>query len=143
VFMIHGPFGGLFGFIFPFLFIFLGVRLLRQLFRGTSYRRFDQRDRLRLPYDVAPHSVYEPKIAPDTSFETSMFRLADKMRGRLTVSDIVIGTNLGLKEAERRIEEMVDGVHVTMEVTNSGRMVYEFPEIIAKYEASDDVEGAT
>ena len=56
------------------------------------------------------------------------------MKGRLTLSDIVIATNLNLKDAEQVIESMVDGIHVTMEVKDNGRVVYEFPEIIARYE---------
>ena len=76
-----------------------------------------------------------PPLKPPVR-EGEIFRLADEMRGRLTLSDVVIATNLNLKEAERVIDSMVDGIHVTMEVSDSGRVVYEFPEIIAKYEDS-------
>lgn len=76
-----------------------------------------------------------PSLKPPRR-EGEIFRLADEMKGRLTLSDIVIATNLNLKEAERVIDSMVDGTHVTMEVRDSGRVVYEFPEIIARYEDS-------
>jgi hypothetical protein len=79
-------------------------------------------------------SKYPPLKPPMR--EGEIFRLADEMKGRLTLSDVVIATNLNLKEAERVIDSMVDGMHVTMEVSDNGRVVYEFPEIIAKYEDS-------
>lgn len=85
---------------------------------------------LRLPDETI--ASYPPVKPPGR--EGEIFRLADEMKGRLTVSDIVIATNLNLKEAERVIDSMVDGTHVTMEVRDSGRIVYEFPEIIARYE---------
>jgi hypothetical protein len=78
---------------------------------------------------------YPPPSPPVT--EAQIFKLADEMKGRITLSDIVIATNLNLREAEGVIESMVDGTHVTMEVKDSGRVVYEFPEIIAKYEDPD------
>ncbi|MBN2553809.1 MAG: hypothetical protein JXB06_13610, partial [Spirochaetales bacterium] len=63
-----------------------------------------------------------------------IFRAAYKHEGRLTVSDIVLETDLGLKEAEEVINGMVDGTHVRMEVEDSGLVVYEFPEIISRFE---------
>ena len=71
--------------------------------------------------------------APKVAREGEIFRLADKMKGCITLSDIVISTDLNMKDAELAIESMVDGVHVTMEVDDNGRVTYEFPEIIARY----------
>ena len=77
------------------------------------------------------------KQIPDSTYESKIFRLADEMKGRITVSDIVIAMDVSIKDAERLIERMVDGMHVTLDVTDSGRVIYEFPEIIAKYESDD------
>ncbi len=140
-------FGGIFGLIFPILFIFLGIRLIRHIFFGAARRMesdFDREPRRQVPFDdIIPDTHYHAHESPDVSIEAKIFRLADEMKGRLTVSDVVIGTNLGLKEAEEIIDSMVDGAHVTMEVRDNGRVVYEFPEIIARYEDEDDREGSS
>ena len=129
------PFGWPFGFIFPLIFFFIGIRILRHLFSGRSHHRFDDYHHYR---DAIPETRYitRPPVAPSESFEKKIFKLPNELKGRLTVSDIVIGTEFGLKEAERRIEEMVDGVNVTIDVTDSGRVVYEFPDIIDKHKGA-------
>lgn len=140
------PFGGLFGLLVPFFFIFIGVRVLRYFLGGASRTHrstFEEYEQPSLPYDdVTSRTRYAgpvPDAAPSAeSYETAIFKLADEMKGRVTVSDVVIATDLGLKDAERIIDALVDGVHVSMEVTDSGRVVYEFPEIIAKYENRRD-----
>lgn len=73
-------------------------------------------------------------------WESRVFRLAYKNRGRITLSDIVLETELGLKDAEEIIDEMIDGVHVRMEVREDGLVLYEFPEIIARFEGNDDLK---
>ena len=40
----------------------------------------------------------------------------------------------GIREAEEAINSMVDGTHVRMEVEDTGLVVYEFPEIISRFE---------
>ena len=77
------------------------------------------------------------KKTPSTdNRESRIFKLADRMKGRVTLSDIVLETGMGLKEAELFIKKMIDGTHVTMEVTETGKIIYEFPEIISRYERS-------
>ena len=66
--------------------------------------------------------------------EHQIFRLADKLKGRLTVSDVVVHTGLGIHEAEEAMNQIVDGYRVKMEVDDRGIVLYEFPEIIARYE---------
>ncbi|MBN1686475.1 MAG: hypothetical protein JW852_07455 [Spirochaetales bacterium] len=129
------PTFGILGLIFPLMMFFLIFRILRGIFR-SSHRNIESRMRgLSFPEPDPEFSTITryPAIQPPTS-EGEIFRLADEMKGRLTLSDIVIATNLSLKEAERVIDSMVDGTHVTMEVKDNGRVVYEFPEIIARYE---------
>ena len=63
---------------------------------------------------------------------SKVFRLATKRQGRLTLSDIVIESGLGLKEAERFMDSLVDGLHVQIEVDAKDLINYEFPEIQAR-----------
>ncbi len=86
---------------------------------------------------VADDNKYMPLQASNASdYSTGMvskvFRLAAKRRGRLTLSDIVIESGLGLKEAERFMDSLVDGPHVQLEVDAQGLINYEFPEIQAR-----------
>ena len=98
-----GGFGSPFGFILPIIFFFVGIRVLRHLFGNRSYRSFE-RERDRTCEDMIPDTRYHvgtPPQLPDSNFESKIFRLADEMKGRLTVSDIVIAIDLSIKEAER------------------------------------------
>jgi hypothetical protein len=45
-----------------------------------------------------------------------------------------VETGLDLEQAEKVIESMVDGMRVRMEVDERGVVVYEFPEIIMRFE---------
>ena len=53
------------------------------------------------------------------------------------MSDIVLETDLSIKEAEEVINGMVDSTHVRMEVEDSGLVIYEFPEIIARFSSGE------
>ena len=122
-----------FGILFPALFIFLifrfGIRFFNELFNNQN--RLNTRDRWQL-YGKTGFGSFPP--SQPRSLEGRIFRAAYKHEGRLTVSDIVLETDLGLKEAEEVINGMVDGTHVRMEVEDSGLVVYEFPEIISRFE---------
>jgi hypothetical protein len=66
--------------------------------------------------------------------ESAIFALAYRHKGRITLSDIIVETGLGIREAEQVANGMVDGIRVRMEVRENGLVVYEFPEIIARFE---------
>ncbi len=68
----------------------------------------------------------EPK---GISSETRLYRLAKQHRGRLTVSEVVINLGISVEQAERILQSMTDGLRVRMEVTDSGAVVYDFPEL--------------
>ena len=70
------------------------------------------------------------------SIQGRIFQAAYKNRGRLTISDIVLETDLSIKEAEEVMNGMVDSTHVRMEVEDNGLVVYEFPEILARFEST-------
>ena len=41
---------------------------------------------------------------------------------------------MSIREAEEAINRMVDGFHMRMEVEDRGMVIYEFPEIISRFE---------
>jgi hypothetical protein len=129
------PIGGIFSLLIPFFLIFIGIRIVRRIFFSAS-RDIDRprrRYRPQLPFDdMGTVSSYPSTKLND--IESRIFKLAQGMKGRITLSDIVIATNLNMKEAEQLIDSMIDGIHITMEVNDKGRVMYEFPEIIARFE---------
>jgi hypothetical protein len=127
----------IFGFFSPFFFIipliFFGiiVRIGVNLFRGLSGRADWTIDGATTPYRLGnPYSARR-----GTSYQARIFKLAYRFKGRLTLSDIIVDTGLGIDDAERVVEEMVDNVHVRMEVDQEGGVSYEFPEIIRRFES--------
>ena len=124
--------------LIPGLFIFLvfrfGMRFFDEMFHNQN--RLNARDRWRL-YE---QSWIRSGGSRSRSIESRIFRAAYKQKGRLTVSDIVLETDLSIKEAEEVLNGMVDGTHVRMEVLDSGLVVYEFPEIIARFSRGEGGE---
>jgi hypothetical protein len=122
-----------FGILIPALFIFLifrfGMRFFNDLFNNQN--RLNARDRWQI-YDATRFGSITANKSH--SVEGSIFRAAYKRKGRLTISDIVLETDLSIREAEEAINRMVDGLHVRMEVEDSGMVIYEFPEIISRFE---------
>lgn len=125
-------------FFLPVLFLVVGVRLLARILRGSSKRRYTQ----------VPKEEYLQRYVPDffgervgplasgvDSGEARIFKLAYRLKGRLTVSDVVVETGLGVADAEALVQSLVDGVRVQMEVDERGMVMYEFPEIIARFES--------
>lgn len=129
-------FGYPFLFFLPLIFLVLGVRLLARLLRGgrqQNYRQISTRDEFMKRY--MPES-FEPRISAQTgqSAEATVFKLAYRLKGRVTVSDLVIETGLSVDDAEQLVQQLVDGTRVKMEVDDRGMIIYEFPEIIARFE---------
>ncbi|MFW5742530.1 MAG: hypothetical protein ACOCW3_00345 [Spirochaetota bacterium] len=122
-----------FGFILPLIFFVIMVRVASGFLRGVDRRhRVVDEDELaeRLRY-----GGYRPSVpGHPQSDEARIFKLAYRLKGRLTVSDIVVETGLGVHEAEGLIESMVDNSRVRMEVDDRGVVTYEFPEIIRRLE---------
>ena len=142
------PFG-MFAWIVPFILIFIGIKAIRHMYHSSHkkfYNYYDIEDQLpdRDSRKLDNNDTADNKVALTSynrgEWESRIFRLAYKNRGRITLSDIVLETELGLKDAETIIEEMIDGVHVRMEVREDGLVIYEFPEIIARFEGDDDLK---
>lgn len=62
--------------------------------------------------------------------EAKIFKLADQNSGVLTLSDVVVGLGYGVKESERLMDGLIDGLRVRLEVGDDGNVRYEFPELI-------------
>lgn len=57
--------------------------------------------------------------------------LAQYHKGRLSVSQVAASLGFDFAEAEQVLDGMVDGRHVDVEVTDDGRMVYVFPDLMS------------
>ncbi len=128
------PFGfGLFGtLILLFFLVKLGIYIFRDIFDGELFPP-DWRHRPDRWFSFRGFRPTRYRIKKPKDAEHQIFRLASKLQGRLTISDIVINTGLGIKEAEEVMNKLVDGVRVRMEIDDNGIVIYEFPEIIARY----------
>jgi hypothetical protein len=129
-----------FVFLLPMMFIFLALRVGTSLFRSMNRRddsdfpRWEGDDRF-----LGGYGGYRHLGMGQGNLEARVFKLANRRKGRITVSDVVIETGLGVHEAEELLQSMVDNVRVTMEVTDDGMVLYEFPEILKRFE--DDADG--
>lgn len=120
----------------PFLLLFLFIVAIRGVLRALGifrkrppFERMGER-RIHEAFDPFGFEELEPVVGSQSSMQSRIFRLAARQSGRVTVSDVVIETELSVKEAEDFMDRMVDGTHVRMEVTDEGQVFYEFPELI-------------
>ena len=127
---------GLVAGILPFLFILLVLNLARSALREARGGR---------PASQARHEWRRLVSAPPAAGGRSdgrrvnrVFRLAYRLGGRLTVSDLVVDLDFSIEEAEQFLGQLVDSMRVTMEVQADGLIYYEFPEIIARRRRDDD-----
>lgn len=73
-----------------------------------------------------------PRLRGAKTTESRVFTLAYRLGGRVTLSDVVMETGLGMTDAEMLMNEMVDELHVRMVVQDDGQVIYEFPEVISR-----------
>lgn len=120
---------GFFPFMFfvPVIFFFVIARVISGFVRGFQRNRYLEDDS---PYTAFPTQGPKQERRPT---QGQVFKLAYKLKGRLTVSDVVVETGLEVAEAESLLESMVDGTHVRMEVDDRGIVTYEFPEILRRF----------
>ncbi|MDH5682437.1 MAG: hypothetical protein OEZ36_12680 [Spirochaetota bacterium] len=69
------------------------------------------------------------KVKIDKKDEKQILKLAKAKYGRLTVSEVALGTSLSLEEADAALKQFVIGGYANMEVTDEGAIVYDFPGI--------------
>jgi len=119
----------------PFLLLFLFVIAIRGLlralgiFRKRPYDRVDER-RIHEAFDPFGFEEFQAVPGSQSSMQSKIFRLAARQSGRVTISDVVIETEMTVQEAEDFMDHMVDGTHVRLEVTDEGQVFYEFPELL-------------
>jgi hypothetical protein len=81
--------------------------------------------------------LLDQKKALQAKQETEIFRLAQQKGGRLSIPDIVAGTSLSTIEVDQIMRTMAENGYVSMEVTNSGIIIYEFYEIAHRNELEE------
>ncbi|MCK4516859.1 MAG: hypothetical protein KAU31_16470, partial [Spirochaetaceae bacterium] len=105
---------GLLWWIIPIVALVIGAPLLRRL---VGHRDDDRR-------------IEQDQPTPaDSITDATIYRLAKLLKGRLTVSDVVVETGMGSTDAEKLLQAMTDGWRVRMEVSPDGMVVYEFAEL--------------
>jgi len=122
--------------LLPFFFILIALRIGTRIFRDI-FKELDgsRKEDFRIPGSGREwlQNLRSLKQKKPQSLEAQIFRLAYKLKGRVTLSDIVLETGLSLKEAEDTVTVMVDGLRVSMEVDDRGLLIFEFPEIISRF----------
>lgn len=104
-----------------------GIFMLLPLFLLVTWISAALRERAAHTAGQTAAADYGRRRTP--SFESRVFRLAARHDGRLTVSDIVIETGMGIAEVEAAMERLADNQHVRVDVTERGTFEYEFPEL--------------
>jgi hypothetical protein len=66
--------------------------------------------------------------------QNRIVRLARQKGGRLMVAEAAADSGLTVQEAEQILRELADGGYAEVEVTDSGMMVYRFPEFLYSHE---------
>ena len=122
--------------ILPFLFIFLVLNLARSALRDARGQRPPSRERYAWRGQAPTAPAAGGRV--DGRRVNRVFRLAYRLGGRLTVSDLVVDLDFSIEEAETFLGQLVDSTRVTMEVHEDGLIYYEFPEIIARRRRDDD-----
>lgn len=123
-------FWGPFFFLFPVLIVYLVVRTLT----GTAGRGSGHRSSFTQDGRFDPFGLIQPGSGGEgQSLQVKVYQLAYRLKGTITVSDIVVETGLEVEEAEKLIQSMVDNQRVRMEVRDDGVIFYDFPEIISRY----------
>ena len=116
-------FGFPFFFFIPFMLVFFALRAGSNLLRSRPGGFFQYQNNPFFPNQ-------------EGGLQAKVFQLAYRLKGRITVSDIVVETGLSVQEAEKLVEGMVDNSRVRMEVNDNGLVTYEFPEIISRFESA-------
>ena len=130
-------------YLIPFIIFLIVIRFGVQFIKEIKKKPGSREGRKKI-FDLFnwDDEIESPKVTKivglgSNKFESRIFKIANKYKGKLTLSDIVIETDLGIKEAEDSINKLVDGMRIRMEVNNKGLVVYEFPEIMERYSSSN------
>jgi hypothetical protein len=117
---------GLLFFLPVIIFIFVAFRIVPRIL-NSIFREVDSNKRIQGNFSSGP-------VNQSDKIEHRIFQLAYRLKGRITLSDIIMETGMDMKKAEDTVNSMVDEVRVRMVVDDDGLIIYEFPEIIARCE---------
>ena len=81
------------------------------------------------------HGHREGRKAGRSLVQDQILKLASRMDGLITVTEVVAETGLPFKKAERTLDRMVDFSRVNMTVSDAGVVFYEFVELQSKHRA--------
>ncbi|MCD6122948.1 MAG: hypothetical protein J7K04_14015 [Spirochaetales bacterium] len=70
------------------------------------------------------------KVPDEAVAEKVVLRLAKDQNGIITPAMIAISTELTIEQAEKMLEKLAGKGYASMQVTEDGRVQYEFPEFI-------------
>lgn len=101
--------------LFPLCFAGLPA-LLRGIQRIYSQRAIARQRRAEMPR------------ATDADRTKQILRVAQANKGKVTPALVTLNSSLSLEDAERLLQEMSSKGYASMNVTESGRIEYEFPE---------------
>ena len=66
--------------------------------------------------------------------QNRIVRLARQRQGRLTVTETAAETAMTVEESEEILKKLADSGYVEVEISDSGMMVYRFPEVLFSHE---------
>jgi hypothetical protein len=70
----------------------------------------------------------ENRKALERSKEKEILKVASRHRGSLTAAIVALETELSIEESEKELQRLVQLGQATVDVTDDGRMTYEFPD---------------
>ena len=116
-----------------FGFLPIALFLISIGFVGVFRRRVESKSS-----SLGGHTIAKRKRS---NLDGSIFRLAKRSGGHISLSEIVVETGLELEVVEKYMDSMIDNTHVSMEVDNEGRLNYVFPELIIEDKRNEREEG--
>jgi TM2 domain-containing membrane protein YozV len=81
----------------------------------------------------------EPPEDREKSLERTILQLARKFHGQLTPLELAANSDLSLDDADQALENIVRKGYATMNVTDEGNIIYEFPGFL-RFDSTDSRE---
>ncbi|MBP1157232.1 MULTISPECIES: hypothetical protein [unclassified Paenibacillus] len=78
--------------------------------------------------------VHKSKARRQDELENEILRLAARHSGRLTASEVAMNTRLSVTEAQKLLEGYVKNKLVTLKISGTGTLVFEFSDLIPEEE---------
>jgi hypothetical protein len=118
------------GMMFPGFGIFFGIILISIVLIGIFFSIKFLRGRTSYNTPGLREEDLNTQDPGNNAIQRRILQLAQDNRGVLTVTDVVLATDLSTKRAEQMLNDMADGYRVKMNVKDSGIVFYEFIELV-------------